>query len=113
LIPTTVQEHETIPTTFATLLNLVKDFVDSEVTDLPDPTVSGSDWYFLQETYLDDWADSFFDYLEGTPPGSSVARYTTIFDTVLAISGAIPDNDFITDELTIIRDDLISEIEED
>ena len=95
LIPATVA-----PTTFATIINLVKtDLINNPDATIPDPDGVGSDWYFLKDEFRDDWIDSFFTYLEVVPAATGLPRYRTIFDTVLAISGAIPDNDFIHTEI--------------
>ena len=118
LIPTAIKEGTIAnpeggfypATTFATILNLVKEYADSGSTELP----SGNEWYFINfddSAIADMWTNALFTYLETTPTGKTDARYTTIFNTVLELSRAIPDNDFITGELENIIADLTAQIE--
>ena len=110
LIPTEIQTNSEYPTTFATILNLVKGYADSGSTELP----SGDEWFFIDyndNTIADLWTNALFTYLETIPTGKTDQRYITIFNTVLELSRAIPDNDFITGELENILADLTNQIE--
>lgn len=115
LIPDSVKNHGTYPTTFATLLNLAKEFVDSPDKEAYiDDVETDPRWFFIHETYHPAWENAFINYFDKVPTepaGLTEKRYETIFNTVLALSGAIPGNTYITGELEIILNDLITEIE--
>jgi hypothetical protein len=90
LIPAAVKAGYTDPTTlshydgdFVAILNLVNAYIESGQTTLP----SGPAWFFIDVSMRASWSTTFDSWLNLHPE---------VAETLLAISRAIPDNEYIT-----------------
>ncbi|MDC7246871.1 MAG: hypothetical protein PQJ35_00865 [Sphaerochaetaceae bacterium] len=91
LIPETVKDGIAPtypPTDFVTILNLVYQyFIVGGNTEMPSDT--DTNWWFIDETMYDQWGSTFDSFMNDS-------ANEDILPTLLAISGAIEDNEFIT-----------------
>ncbi len=104
LIPVDIRLGNISPypaTTFSVILNLVKAYVDSGITEMP----TGDEWYFIDESVYDLWTNTLLDYL------TVGDKYITIFTTVKRLSYAVPRNGFISGQIDEITAELTTLIE--
>ncbi len=74
------------------LFNLVHLYLESGSTEAP----TGSEWDFLTDDYVEEMMNVLYAQVLEPAPGETVSAFE---ETLISISMAIPDNDFITDAI--------------
>ena len=74
------------------LFNLVHLYLESGSDEAP----TGSEWDFLTDEYIEDMMNLLYEAVLEPAPGESVTAFE---ETLINISMAIPDNDFITEAI--------------